>query len=352
MAKKKAEQRTRVTLQDIADQAKVSKATVSLALRHHPSISVSMQKKIADLAEQLDYRPNPFVSAHMAALRSSRKVELRANIAYLISHDRAFNLDSLHRFQEAYYEGAKEEASNLGYGLSLFSLLEYQDSYERLERVLTKRGIAGVIISHMNRLPRRIDFNWTPFANCALGDSLIDPRLHRVQTNNVENLNQIVQRLSGQGYRRFGFVCEPTPRLNDRGQTRGAFLNFQETQEPSDRIPVLYTDHLENDGFLEWINKHRPEVLITTRAKWVFDVLKRRGFKVPQDISLATIFGTTEDRECRITGNYVDYRVMGAAAVDVVVEQIHRNERGYPRNQRTTMIPAGWWDGDTLRVPV
>jgi len=52
------------------------------------------------------------------------------------------------------------------------------------------------------------------------------------------------------------------------------------------------------------------------------------------------------DRDCRITVNYVGYRVMGA--VDVVVVQIHRNERGYPENQRTTMIPAGWWEGDTV----
>lgn len=53
-----------VTLQHIANAAKVSRTTVSLALRHHPKISVAMRKRVQVLDRKLGYRPNPLVAAH------------------------------------------------------------------------------------------------------------------------------------------------------------------------------------------------------------------------------------------------------------------------------------------------
>src|SRR5438552_3565483 len=61
-------------LQDIADQAGLSKATVSLALRNHPSIPPPTRTRIQKLAEQMGYRPNPLVSALMAYQRTTQAI--------------------------------------------------------------------------------------------------------------------------------------------------------------------------------------------------------------------------------------------------------------------------------------
>jgi hypothetical protein len=39
--------------------------------------------------------------------------------------------------------------------------------------------------------------------------------------------------------------------------------------------------------------------------------------------------------------------MVGAAAVDTVVAQIHRNERGVPVFPKTVMIEGSWMDGET-----
>src|SRR5438045_673838 len=60
-----------VRLQDIADRAGVSKATVSLALRNHASIPLATRERIQQFAREMDYRPNPLVSALMSFHRAT-----------------------------------------------------------------------------------------------------------------------------------------------------------------------------------------------------------------------------------------------------------------------------------------
>src|SRR5258708_3707224 len=59
-------------LQDIAEKAGFSKATVSLALRNHASIPEPTRELIQTLAAEMGYRPNPLVSALMTYRRTSQ----------------------------------------------------------------------------------------------------------------------------------------------------------------------------------------------------------------------------------------------------------------------------------------
>jgi DNA-binding LacI/PurR family transcriptional regulator len=60
---------TRITLQDIAREAKCSPNTVSLALRDSQRISPEMRKRVQALARQLKYTPN-FAARHLRRRRS------------------------------------------------------------------------------------------------------------------------------------------------------------------------------------------------------------------------------------------------------------------------------------------
>ncbi len=48
-----------ITIKEIARQLNVSKSTVSRALRDSPEISEETKKKVIELAESLNYSPNP-----------------------------------------------------------------------------------------------------------------------------------------------------------------------------------------------------------------------------------------------------------------------------------------------------
>ncbi len=349
MAARNSKKRTGITMQDIADKAGVSKATVSLALRRHPSISEKTSEKVHRVAEALNYKTNPFVATHMATLRLNRGEPPKAVLAFLISHDKSFNLDPSKQHQKAYYEGASDRAKQMGYGLALFSLQEFRGKMERLEKVLRTRGISGVIVSHLNQMGRQLDFNWESFANCAIGDSLIDPNIYRVQTQTFDNVTYLMGKLTRLGFRRIGLASLPTEQMIDRGQSCGGYLNFQRTLAKSDRLPIFYTDQLDKPGvFRKWIEQNRPDAVISFRSSLVKKALQREGVRVPEELSLATMYGTYEDAQNQISGCYADLHAIGAAAIDIVIGQIHRNERGYPSVPRTTTIPAFWKDGATV----
>src|ERR1035441_5586725 len=57
-----------IKLEDLAKKLKVSKVTISKALRDHPDISAATTTKVKELAEKLGYMPNI-----MAKNLSSRK---------------------------------------------------------------------------------------------------------------------------------------------------------------------------------------------------------------------------------------------------------------------------------------
>ena len=42
---------------------------------------------------------------------------------------------------------------------------------------------------------------------------------------------------------------------------------------------------------------------------------------------------------------------VGAAAVDLLVAQIHRNERGLPANPYTVQVQGVWRPGNSVRTP-
>jgi DNA-binding LacI/PurR family transcriptional regulator len=57
-------------MRDVARRVAVSVSTVSLALRNSPLVSAETRKAVQAAVEELGYRVNPYVAAHM---RSRRK---------------------------------------------------------------------------------------------------------------------------------------------------------------------------------------------------------------------------------------------------------------------------------------
>ena len=78
--------------------------------------------------------------------------------------------------------------------------------------------------------------------------------------------------------------------------------------------------------------------------------LRAAGRRVPADIGVIQL----EWRAARpdIAGMNQHNLVAGAAAVDMVVGQIHHNEPGVQEFPRAMLIGATWMDGASVRGPV
>lgn len=124
-----------VTLKKIAEELGISIATASKALKGYPDISDATKKKVLDLAEKLNYRPNSFAQS----LRSSES-KIIGLIIPEIAHD----------FFAKVIHGVITCAKSNGYAVIV---LQSGDSYEKEKEqlgMLLDKNVDGVLISLSN----------------------------------------------------------------------------------------------------------------------------------------------------------------------------------------------------------
>lgn len=76
---------------------------------------------------------------------------------------------------------------------------------------------------------------------------------------------------------------------------------------------------------------------------WIRDA----GLQLPRDVGM--IRPHVNDRALGVAGFIFDDAEVGAAAIDLVVEQLNHNERGVPDMVKRVLLPGRWFEGASLR---
>jgi LacI family transcriptional regulator len=338
---------TPVRLQDIADRAGVSKATVSLAMRNHNSIPIATRKRIQDIARKLGYQPNPLVSALMSYQRTTRKQPVKhLTLAIVVNFCRNSGWRSY--LSDDLLSTAAAQATRHGYQLEQFWLGDLKMSSRRLSTVLYQRNIPGVIMAPLPAAHGHLPLEWKRFSAVAIGYSLLKPPLHRVTTDRFQAMRLAFRQLRRMGYSRIGLAMHSNQDARVNHQWGAAFVWEQQQIPSSNRTSPLLVDEQDwnERKFAKWFEFNRPEVILgydPTIIEW----LKKFGCKVPQDVGFAHLWNP--DRSGEFAGLYHDPPAIGSAAVDFLVGMIHRNERGIPERPQTLLLDAGWQDGSTVQ---
>lgn len=337
-------------MQDIAERAGVSRMTVSRALRHDPKISVATRQRVHRIAREIGYRPNPLVSALMANLRQQSPVKDISTLAFLTAYPTRFGWKEAAAFRR-YFTGAGERAEQLGYKLEHFWLRQEGCDEAAMARILRARGIAGLMIAPTPEAGMSIDLPWEDFAVVAFGYSMAIPPVHRVTNHLSHSLLLALQKLREMGYRRIG-VCTPSD-ANERVDDAwlAGCLLFQHRLPAAERVHPLFAKKWDREVFLHWLRRARPDAVVTgsyrVGGKLVSDWLTEAGFRVPEDIGFALLDWSPEVGP--VAGIDQCFENVGSAAVDLLVAQLHRNERGIPDRQKVVMVEGSWRDGNTVR---
>ena len=106
----------KVSLETIAKIAGVHKATVSRSLRNHPAIPFATRERIQQIARDLGYRPNPFVSMFQSQARSNRPASMQATLGWLNDYPQESCWTDF-PWLRGYFEGARERCEEMGYRL-------------------------------------------------------------------------------------------------------------------------------------------------------------------------------------------------------------------------------------------
>jgi hypothetical protein len=70
---------------------------------------------------------------------------------------------------------------------------------------------------------------------------------------------------------------------------------------------------------------------------------------VPDDIGVA--YHTLDEKSRYLSGMKKNSYQIGVMAVDLLVDMLHRNERGTPARPYLLMVEGSWVEGNTLRKP-
>jgi LacI family transcriptional regulator len=207
--------------------------------------------------------------------------------------------------------------------------------------VLAARGVRGVLVAPLPPGVETIDLDWERFAAASVGYSMARPRLHLAANHQAHTVDLAVARLRAAGRRRIGLAV---PEGDDRRVDHHwhSWFLWHHAQWPrAERVPVLGIGAWGEAAFRAWYARHRPDALLVVSGRpagW----LRGLGARATRRTPVAYL----DWWPARAPAPGVDQHSaeVGAAAVDLVVGQLHRNESGPPPHPKTVLVEGVWRD--------
>ena len=321
----------------VAQAVGVATSTVSKALRSDPTIPEARRIEIRRMADRLGYRPDPMVAALMARLHTQRRRNDPHHIAWIDlwpDHEEAARTTDF----KLMLRGANERANELGYQIEVHRVGVDQTSPARLRQILVSRSQWGLIIPPVPRHAMNFPLDVSGLSGVTIGTSLHSPTMHRVAADLYQGSQLACRKLRERGYRRIGLVLSRSMVERVERKWLAAYLAEQIHWPAGERVPPLIVDAHETADFTYWQNECRPDAILVAELHVEEWVATQPSGSRPTTVWLRRI------EKMRRNGMAIDTRPakMGAAAVELVVGQIHRNERGSPEIPHTLLLESIW----------
>lgn len=264
--------RRRVTLNDVAERAGVSRALVSIVMREAPGASEATRARVLAAAQELGYRPD--ARARSLAGRASHLIGVMFGVGV-----GAFHFDLL----EGLYAAAEER----GYNLILSPVTRGRDEAKAAESLQDFRFDGLIMLGPAT--PEPLLAGRLPVV--VVGWHVDHPRVDVVRTSDETGMAAAVDHLVGLGHRRITHL--------DGGETligasrREAFLTAMRRHDLGESARVVSGGQAQVDG--QRAARHLveqgelPTALIAYNddtATAVMGVLAQQGIAVPADVSV------------------------------------------------------------------
>jgi DNA-binding LacI/PurR family transcriptional regulator len=279
----------------------------------------------------------------------------------------------IHPVQRRMLAGAMRRTKELGLRLERFQTQRINTSPESLRANINVRGIDGVVLLPRPLHLRPVDpLDLSGFACVSLGRAFDSGRMHTVVADVAGVMRGACRGLHALGYRRVGCMLPHfVERLVEYGFSAGYFGTMG-AELRSEVLPILYgygddepfptwsvrrggapaplaRDSLRRDDLAKWLKETRPDAVISTHREAI-NALQGAGLRVPDDLGFADLSADgAEPADTRLAGVDQKFEELAATAIDVLVVQLERGERGLPKSPRTTTLPSEWVTGVSVR---
>lgn len=195
------EKPNRVTLRDVGQLAGVSHMTVFRVLQGYKNVAQETRERVEAAVRSLDYHPDPALSA-LAAYRRNKTPQMSGNVLAFFNCDGTTHTDAI-------FQGARREATQLGYGIELFRLSPDMKEQKRLNRILYSRGVHGLLFGPSYDKWQFEGWDWSKYAAVSLGPLQHKPPFNAVAIDYFHAAMTSCVELQRLGCRRIALVVDP-----------------------------------------------------------------------------------------------------------------------------------------------
>lgn len=329
-----------VTIHDIAREAGVSPAAVSLALRGEGTLAEATRARIVALAGKMKYRRNVFAAS--LRTRSLSGSGQGMPLAVLVQRDAAGATYPI----LTSVRGVREECRRLGFALEEHEL-DPGVALRPLLRTLYHRGVQGLVLPHTMDASAVPAEEWGRFCVVSCNRGTVSPVFHTVRASAFDVVVRAMAEMQRRGYRRVGgALFRHEPAILDDANREAAFLWAQRLHGFEPVEPHL-GGHMDREAFLAWVRRTRPDALLAFHVGCLY-WLRDAGCKVPGRTSFCCLHLEDVPATRGVAGFFTPDVDIGKAAVLMMDSLIRHHERGMPSEVRETLLQRTWREGETL----
>jgi LacI family transcriptional regulator len=244
-----------------------------------------------------------------------------------------------------FHRGLLQRTEELGYRIDEFWTRAAGMSPRRAEQILAARGTQGIVVLNYPEAPAKLALDLSPYASVVIGRALIQPRLYAVDHDHHQGLFECLKQVSARGYRRPGLLLTFDSHERSMHCWAAAYHFFLSHLAVRDRIPFLLIKPGDTPAIKKWFKNHRPDVILTADFTST-ELLTKIGLRVPEDVGVAALFWREENQN--IAGIDIQDESQASRAIDLLVEQMRRNQHGIPHKPETVLFDGFWRDGASL----
>jgi LacI family transcriptional regulator len=283
MAKQKQDegQAPKLTINDIARMAGVSKKTVSRVINRSPLLNQETRDKVEAIIRDTGYVPNP--QARALALGRNFLIGLvydNPNVQMILSMQKGI-LEALHGTEFELVIRPVDRGSNL--------------VMDDIKSFVTRQRLFGVVIlppmSENDALARMLDEEGCRYVR--MGSAVLDDAEHMVASNDREAVADAVRHLIAQGHRRIGLIAGPHGFRSAQERREGFELALTEAGISLPRSLVADGQYTFESGLSASESlldlSPRPTAIFASNDEMAAGVLyaaRLRGIAVPEELSI------------------------------------------------------------------
>lgn len=273
--------RATVTIKEIARQLNISKSTVSRALRDSSEIGAETKRKVVELAEALNYSPNPIA---LSLLKNRTQT-----IGVIVP-------DIANRFYSSVIGGVEDIAYSRGYHTMIYQSHEELERERAITKHIAQRRVDGLVVaissqsidtSHFSDLQEQ-EIPVVYFDR--VSESM---NSHKVRVDDFKGAFEATEHLIKQGCRKIAHIAGPQQVSISTNRLEGYLAALQKYNIEHKEEWVLHTKITQSGGTQRTYQlmalKDRPDAIFGASERITMGIhfaLRQLGYRMPDDVAV------------------------------------------------------------------